>query len=121
DQVVHLLPVTVVDVERGRGEGEVPHLDAQDGGDDLLQNRPLERVDAGPAPDEVVAPNEDVHVELAETGLERDEVVAGDVLPRLRVDVRVVDLDHGATGERVLLEQVHHVVHLVEDGIPRRA
>src|SRR5699024_4180136 len=95
-QVVHLLPVAVVDVERGRGEGEVPHTDPQDGGDDLLQHRPLEGVDAGPAPDEVVAPNEDVHVELTETGLERDEVVAGDVLPRLRVDVRVVDLDHGA-------------------------
>src|SRR5690606_877575 len=60
-------------------------------GDDLQQGGPLEGVDAGPTPHGIVGTDPHHEVQPAATSRECQPVVAGDVLPRHRVDSGVPD------------------------------
>ena len=108
-------PVATVDVEGRDRERERPDVDAEDGGDDLLEDRPLKGVDAAPPPDEVVGADGDVEVEPPEARLEVEPVVTRDVLAGLGVRYGVVDRDDRAAAGAVRPEVAHDPTELVDD------
>src|SRR5699024_8461251 len=114
-----LRPVAIVGVERRDREGQRADLDPEDPGDDLLEDGPLEGVDPGPTPHQIVRADEDARVELAEAALEGDDVVTGDVLPRAfvlpaSVHQRVPDPEDGAAARRVRAEFADDRVELID-------
>ena len=118
-----------VGVHDAVGLGEVPLVQVE-GGDVVAdgalgqacqgthhsqQHRPLEGVDAGPAPDDVVGAGGHVEMEPPVVAhAEAEPVVARDVLePQRGVPGRVVQGDDGAAGLHVLPEQLDHVPQLI--------
>src|SRR5690625_6376526 len=80
------------------------HLGSDPVGHEFVQDREGEEVVAEPPP-QVLAAHGGVHVQSALAQVEPEVEGAGDIPVRRRVAGRVVELDEGAPGVRILLEQ----------------